>query len=229
MRGNEYYEHKLSAERLRRCYEIASPRVRQYLRAEIDHVIHDISPGAAVLELGCGYGRVLHRLLPLCEHLVGIDTSLASLQLAGDPARDDRRLSLYCMNAASLGFPDNCFDLVIGVQNSISAFGVDRSRLIEEAVRVTKPVTGRVLFSSYSQRFWTHRLQWFEDQAQAGLIGEIDYERTGRGEIVCRDGFRSSTVSEAEFRERTDRPGWQVSLQEVDQSSLFCTVSKSRQ
>jgi len=33
-----YYAKKLNAERLRRVYEIAGPRVCQYLQAEIDHL-----------------------------------------------------------------------------------------------------------------------------------------------------------------------------------------------
>jgi cyclopropane fatty-acyl-phospholipid synthase-like methyltransferase len=52
-----YYAEKLSAKRLQRCYEIASPRVQQYLEAEIEHVIGHLKPTDTVLELGCGYGR----------------------------------------------------------------------------------------------------------------------------------------------------------------------------
>jgi len=34
-----YYSDHLSAERLRRCYEIAPLRVQQYFEAEIQHVL----------------------------------------------------------------------------------------------------------------------------------------------------------------------------------------------
>jgi len=56
--GN-YYGENLSGERLRRCYEIALPRVRQYLEAEIFYVLEQMDGKARILELGCGYGRVL--------------------------------------------------------------------------------------------------------------------------------------------------------------------------
>lgn len=56
------YDENLSAERLRRCYEVASSRVWQYLEDEIEHVLTYVEPSCAVLELGCGYGRVLERL-----------------------------------------------------------------------------------------------------------------------------------------------------------------------
>ena len=49
--GGEYYAQQLSAERLRTCYEIASPRVSQYLSAEIDHAATWLRPSDRVLEL----------------------------------------------------------------------------------------------------------------------------------------------------------------------------------
>ena len=54
-----YYAKKLNAERLRRVYEIAGSRVCQYLQAEIDHLAGFVQPGDKILELGCGFGRVL--------------------------------------------------------------------------------------------------------------------------------------------------------------------------
>ena len=34
-----YYSEKLSAERLQKVYRVATPRVKQYLAAEIDYVL----------------------------------------------------------------------------------------------------------------------------------------------------------------------------------------------
>ncbi len=53
-----YNDEKLSGKNLRRCYEIASPRVKRYLLAEIGFV----RPGDHILELGCGYGRICFEL-----------------------------------------------------------------------------------------------------------------------------------------------------------------------
>jgi len=90
---------------------------------------------------------------------------------------------------------DSCvFDVVFCIQNGISAFGVDQKRLIAESIRVTKN-NGVILFSSYSPKIWDARLEWFRMQSQLGLIGEIDEEKTRNGTIVCKDGFRATTVS----------------------------------
>lgn len=108
------------------------------------------------------------------------------------------------MNAVALGFPDQSFDLVACIQNGMSAFGVNRRQLLREAIRVTLP-GGRVLFSSYSTRFW-------------------DPEATKNGVIVCKDGFRAGTVGPEEFRDLLSWNPAVPEISEVDGSSLFCEL-----
>jgi ubiquinone/menaquinone biosynthesis C-methylase UbiE len=219
----DYYNDKLSADKLRRVYDIAPPRVRQYLNAEIQHVLERMPDQAAVLELGCGYGRVIERLTPKAGELYGIDTSWASLKLAHTMFSEHDNIFLAQMNAANLSFRDRSFDMVVCIQNGISAFHVNQRQLIEESIRATKP-GGLVLFSSYSDKFWDARLHWFELQSQHGLLGEIDHEKTGNGVIVCKDGFTATTVDAAGFRRLTQGLEAEVRLIEVDRSSLFCEI-----
>jgi 2-polyprenyl-6-hydroxyphenyl methylase/3-demethylubiquinone-9 3-methyltransferase len=220
---SDYYADKLSAERLKRCYELASPRVRQYLEAEIDFVLEKIRPSDIVLELGCGYGRVLARLAKKAHRVTGIDTSLASLLLAHDELRRFSNCHLAVMDAIQIGFCDKVFDVVICIQNGISAFHVNQKELIRESIRVAKP-SGIVLFSSYSEKFWNARLEWFERQSEAGLLGEIDYAKTRDGVIVCKDGFTATTVRPDEFLSLTADVNAEVRITEVDESSLFCEI-----
>lgn len=219
-----YYSDKLAAEKLRRCYDIASPRIQQYLRAEIDFVLDHIGPADTVLELGCGYGRVLAPLAQKAACLIGIDTSRASLRLARKTLSSTGRPIALCeMDAAHLGFLPGQLDVVACIQNGISAFGVDQKQLISEAVRVTRP-GGKILFSSYSASFWPERLSWFEQQAREGLLGDIDYEATGNGVIACTDGFRAATVDPDRFRDLALTLNLTCDLTEVDHSSLFCII-----
>jgi ubiquinone/menaquinone biosynthesis C-methylase UbiE len=219
----EYYSDRLNSEKLRRVYEIAPPRVRQYLEAEIQHILRRMTDRSVVLELGCGFGRVLTPLAQKAGELCGIDTSIASLRLARNILLEYDNVYLAQMNAAHLAFRDHCFDLVVCIQNGISAFHVDQRQLMQESIRVTRP-GGQVLFSSYSDKFWQDRLHWFELQAQHGLLGEIDYEKTGNGVIVCKDGFTATTVNEAGFSELTRELEADVRFLDVDQSSLFCEI-----
>ena len=220
-----YYEEKLSGSRLKECYDIAPPRVKQYLAAEIRFVVERLEPGDAVLELGCGYGRVTQELAQRAGRTVGIDTSVESLTLAAELAGAGSTCEFIEMDALDLGFSSDEFDAVVCVQNGICAFGVDQELLLSEALRVAGP-GGLLLFSTYSDHFWKDRLEWFEAQAAAGLIGPIDYAASGNGVIACRDGFRAGRLTRVDWESLCSRIGVVPEIIEVDGSSVFCELLK---
>jgi SAM-dependent methyltransferase len=221
----DYYSRKLAADRLRRCYELAPPRVQAYLDAEIAYVRERAPADGRLLELGCGYGRVLRPLALPGRRLVGIDTSLESLQMGRRDLRGVPGIELAAMDALRLGFPNGCFALVACIQNGISAFRVDPLALVREALRVTRP-GGLALFSSYAERFWNQRLAWFRIQARHGLVGEIDEAATRDGTIVCKDGFHATTFSPEKFADLCQRLGVVARIEEVASASVFCEIRK---
>jgi 2-polyprenyl-6-hydroxyphenyl methylase/3-demethylubiquinone-9 3-methyltransferase len=228
MQMHGYYDEHLSAERLRRCYDLAPPRIQRYLRAEVDYVLARVTPSDRVLELGCGFGRVLAPLVEKARSVVGIDSAGESLvdarrTLGTDDLDRSGAPHLCRMNAATLGFRDDVFDLVFAIQNGISVFGVDAVDLIGEGVRATRP-GGTLLLASYSDRIWDARLDWFRTQSEHGLLGEIDEAATGDGVIVCRDGFRATTVTPEQFSAWTSELGLRARVTEVDGASVFCEI-----
>lgn len=220
---SEYYKEKLSALRLKQVYDIASPRVRQYLDAEVNQVVEKIKPGDLVLELGCGYGRIFPSLSKKAGWIIGIDHSFSSLQMGRELSGNITNCSFMLMDAVRPAFLKDVFDVVVCIQNGISAFHVDQRDLIRESMRIAKP-GGTILFSSYSHKFWKDRLEWFYRQADAGLLGEIDEKKTGNGIIVCKDGFTATTVDSETFQKLTAGFGVETRIVEVDESSLFCTI-----
>ncbi|MCK4943094.1 MAG: class I SAM-dependent methyltransferase [Candidatus Aminicenantes bacterium] len=192
--------------------------------AETGHVLEKINPDNWVLDLGCGYGRLIPDIAQKAKIVIGVDKSMSSLMLAKEKLKTIRNHALFGMNAIKLAFKDMVFDVVLCVQNGISAFHVNPKTLIKESIRVTKP-KGKVLFSTYSEKFWNHRLKWFQIQADAGLLGKIDYTKTGNGVIVCKDGFRATTMRKEQFIELTSEFDVNIEIVEVDQSSLFCEIT----
>jgi len=220
-----YYKDNLAGERLRRVYEIAPPRVRRYLDAEVAYVLERLRSRDAVLELGCGYGRILGPVANKTRFVAGIDMSEASLRFGKPLLGAHPNCALAAMDAGRLGFHDGAFDAVLCLQNGISAFKIDALSLMRESLRVIRP-GGTAFFSSYSDKLWTDRLDWFRLQAAAGLVGEIDEARTSDGVIVCKDGFTARTFRPEDFRTLADRLGVDARIEEVDGSSVFCVLSK---
>jgi len=220
---SNYYSKYLSAERLKLCYDSAPPRVSQYLMEEINVVKKKIKPDDYVLELGCGYGRVLEAIRLETKYLFGIDNSLENLSFGLNKYLSSGSCYLSAMDAFRTGFHPKVFNLVFCIQNGISALGGNPELLIKEAIRITKP-GGTILISSYSDQFWYHRLEWFKIQSDYNLIGEIDYDLTGKGIIVCKDGFCASTFNEEKFILLTSRIKNKVDIYEIDESSVFCEI-----
>jgi hypothetical protein len=137
---------------------------------------------------------------------------------------------VYILRAFSSGSGRRKIIMAVGLIIPIAIFGIIAEItlpvvLLAEAVRVSRK-GGVILFSSYSPQIWDARLEWFRDQARAGLVGEIDEQQTQPGTIVCKDGFRSSTVSGADFSALFARLGQEARITEVDSSSVFAQVAK---
>jgi 2-polyprenyl-6-hydroxyphenyl methylase/3-demethylubiquinone-9 3-methyltransferase len=220
-----YYSKNLSAERLKRCYELATPRVEQYLESEIDFILDKTKASDDVLELGCGYGRALLKIAEKANTIIGIDNSYENILLAKNILKDFENCQVYEMDAGKLDFPDERFDKIFCIQNGLSAFKLVKLELMKEAMRVTRK-GGTAFFSSYSNNFWENRLEWFRIQAEHGLLGEIDEEKTKDGVIVCKDGFLATTITEDEFISLAKELNEVPKITEIDNSSLFCEIIK---
>jgi len=222
---SNYYVKNLSADRLKLCYNLAGPRIRQYLKSEIDYSKSLINSKDIILELGCGYGRIMAELSNQANTVLGIDNSLESLLFGKTFLKDYSNCHLINSDAGNLCFIDNCFDAVLCLQNGLSAFHLDKIKLIKECLRVVKK-GGLLLFSTYSKKIWDARLEWFEKQSDAGLLGKINYDKTKDGMIVCNDEFSATTIDESEFRNLLENFQIEYQLVEIDESSLFCKIIK---
>lgn len=216
---SNYYMDSLNSAKLFQVYQTKYPRVKRYFEEEMDFVRRDLHGSEKVLEVGAGYGRIIKELAPFAASVVGIDISDASVELGRDYMRGCPNCSIQVMDAYNLEFGEE-FDVVLCLQNGLSAIKGEPMHLIRQCIKVLAP-GGRAYFSTYSAKFWKHRLAWFHEQADKGLIGEIDLEKTKDGIITCKDGFAAITFSEDELRKLGEDSGCCYRIEEVDESSLF--------
>jgi len=118
---SNYYSQNLSAERLQLCYKLSPARIKQYLKSEINTVLQRIKNDDYVLEIGCGYGRILKEAAKRTENIFGVDISFDNLKYGCDKYLKGVSRNLIRMNAIRLGLSSDRFDLVFCIQNGISA------------------------------------------------------------------------------------------------------------
>jgi SAM-dependent methyltransferase len=129
---------------------------REYIR---DYLFRE--PFGRVLDVGCGLGRGIVKLLEGGYNAYGVD--LPSLSPFWAAARNNP-LHFFCCDAAHLPFPDNFFDAVfslgviehIGTQVGHCTLADDyrqkRQQYANEILRVTRP-NGRILISCPNKNF----------------------------------------------------------------------------
>lgn len=214
-----YYEKKLNSEMLFQVYQTAIPQVLDYLRSEIDFVRARLRGDETALELGAGYGRIMRELAPSVRHITGVDISERSVELGMKYLKEHPNCTLLTMDAHNPVFHET-FDVVLCLQNGLSAMKGSPENLVRRSVELLS-TGGLVFFSTYSPKFWDHRLAWFQEQAAKGLLGEIDMEKTGDGKIVCKDGFMATTFGAEELERLGEASGLHYRVEEVNASSLF--------
>lgn len=220
-----YYAEKLNAVSMVQVYETNIPRIRQYLSAEIEYIIQNLNSSDSVLEFGAGFGRILKELAPHAAAVAGFDISQESVALGQQYLKGLSNVKLVQADIHQFE-TDQRYDVVLCVQNGLSAMKGDPAHTVEKAVSLVK-TGGKALFSSYSPKFWAYRLAWFQEQADKGLLGQLDFEKSIHGEIVCQDGFTATTHTEEDFLHFASALPYPYEIQEVDRSSVFLVIHKN--
>lgn len=222
---DNYYAQNLNAQKLYNVYQTEHERIKQYLESEISFVRKNLGEMERVLELGAGYGRIVKELAPSCKEIIGIDISEDNVMFGRDYLEGISNAKLIVMDALDLQL-EGLFDAVLCLQNGLSAMKVEPISYISKLMNLLSK-GGRAFFSSYSPKFWEHRLAWFREQADKGLLCEIDMDKTKDGVIVCKDGFRAITHSPEEMDAFGKASGFSYEVTEVDNSSTFLVITKN--
>lgn len=219
----DYYSERLNADKLLAVYDTNIPRVARYLKAEIDYIRSHLDAASRVMELGAGYGRIMKELAPYVKNIDGIDIAEGSVAFGQSYLKDVPGTRLFLADAFSFETEDK-YDVVICAQNGLSAIKGDPGRLARKAVSLLSE-GGKALFSTYSAGFWAYRLAWFQEQADKGLLGELDLKKSIHGKIICKDGFTAGTFSEADLKILGESTGKPFYIEEADRSCVFLVIA----
>lgn len=161
-------------------------------RATIDLFVEQnkIEDGHKVLEIGCGWGRIIIGLLKQFPNLEISGIDLSSEAITRAPALIERETSqssidLHITNAESLPFKDDTFDCVVSTR--VFQYIADPTKAMREISRVLKP-DGRVTICVPNKlnpvRYFSYHTQLLKSKDIVEWMNECKLDITSKGTIL---------------------------------------------
>jgi len=149
-----------------------------------------LRPGAAVLDIGCGGGRLLRALAPTVGTAVGVEVSAGMLAAARRLCCGLANVELQRCSGSDLSlFHDGRFDLVIAVDvfpYLCLSDGDLPAKLMRESARVLKPGGALAIFNfSYSGDVAADR----RELARLAAAASLEIVRNGTRDLELWDGL----------------------------------------
>ncbi|MCX8124381.1 MAG: class I SAM-dependent methyltransferase [Spirochaetes bacterium] len=165
----------------------------------------DVSPGEKILDLGCGWGRVLKPVRAITDNAVGLDISFKMLTAAFNHLQHHNLPTpLIRGDGTALPFKDNTFDTVYSLLVLQHLSKENGKKVIEEIHRVLKP--GGKAFIRVPSRFAPENLLMaFLQMISIYILGYKDpirmrFYRIGEINALCQPLFSKVEITAHEFR-----------------------------
>ena len=127
-----------------------------FLKPQKSKLFQEINnlPFGQLLEIGVGNGK--HLQLYKTHKIIGIDTSLNMLEIAGNQSSE--HIELLQMNGETLLFQDQTFDYVI--LSHVIAVVDNPEKLLEETYRVLKPNGKIFILNHFTPNNWLRHVDY---------------------------------------------------------------------
>jgi SAM-dependent methyltransferase len=179
-------------------YSLGDPALLDRATAELVAVIRSWAavPGADVLDLGCGIGRVTLALADEAKSVLGVDVSAGMVAEAARRGAGQANARFAVGNGRDLaGVADASIDLLIAADSFPYVVGAGLAdAYVAEAARVLRPAGVMLVFN------WSYRGEVAADVAEARVLAEahgLTLDRAGEMPFRIWDGtgFRFSRAS----------------------------------
>lgn len=166
----------------------------------------DGSHATNVLDVGCGGGRTIERLVSRGTEVrvSGLDYSPASVAVARERNRDSierGRVQIQEGSVSSLPFPDETFDLVTAVETHY--YWPDLPTDVREVMRVLKPGGA---FMIIAETYRGRRNDWLYRPVMRGVLRANYITADAHRRLLSDAGYRDAAVFEEKSR------GWICAL-----------------
>lgn len=110
-----------------------------FFQGDVTYIAKELPKGKEVLEVGCGFGRLLTGLSKVSKKVTGIDFSDLQLSEARKRVGHLFNVELHNMHAESLRFPDRAFDVAICLNSTLGNMPGIEAKVVSEMARVVRP------------------------------------------------------------------------------------------
>lgn len=166
-------------------------QIIEFLEGEKKYLQTKLEPGKDILEIGCGYGRLLGLLSDRARNVLGIDFSRSQLLRAKLNTTDLKNLDLSLMDASNLGVIDSSFDYTLCMDSGFGNMPGIELQVLKEMARVTR-VGGQIVISVFSENAKEVQINNYQ---RVGLQGIWDDDTA----IRTQEGFYSRRFSKSDL------------------------------
>ncbi len=184
-----------------RLVENASKSYKEYFEEEKKFLEDKISKSDVVLDLGCGTGRTIKIISPICKEIIGIDNDKNAVKNGKENIKDLSNAKILLEDAEKTSFKDKTFDVVfIGL--TFVNFGDTKTKILNEIRRILKN-RGRLIFSVYNENSVSERTKMYKES------GVDDFSIDNEGNI--KFGFAiSETFSKDRIIKILKKAGFKI-------------------
>lgn len=169
--------------------------IETVVQADVDYIIKKLSHDLDVLEVGCGFGRLVEELSKISKNVIGIDFSETQLSEARKKVGHLPNVELHNMHAEQLGFPNDTFDVVVCLNSSLGNMPGIETEVVKEMVRVAKP-GGLIVVHVFANTPALKEAQ-FANYRRLNLVNIQDHGDA----VVTDEGFYSRRFSKQDLEE----------------------------
>lgn len=124
--------------------------IQDFLDTEMAFINNHIKQSKDILEVGCGYGRLLKILTSKASNVVGVDFSAPLLEKGKKNIAEYANVQTFLMDAQDLRFNDASFDYVLCLDASFGNMPGIEERVVCEMARVMRD-HGELIVSVFSE------------------------------------------------------------------------------
>lgn len=138
------FSQRMLANHLSQDHDWASRR-QEVIEQQVEWITSQLSPGAHILDLGCGPGFYTHRLAERGFHCTGVDFSPASVSWARQQAQNAGMKIDYVQQDVRAYWPDKSFDFIMMTFGELNVFSTADARSLVSRFALWLEPGGRLL------------------------------------------------------------------------------------